>query len=128
MARAKYHNYAKQIALHGGVGKVAALCGISKCSGLITKTEQLTAYFLQSSTALSFMYLQRALEELGYPRMTTETLEFSTKVYLAKKGVSDNEDIRKLENLAGYLTCGLVLLLQCLPRTPGHLESGPGSR
>lgn len=69
-------------------GKYAAkICEILKFAALVTDLQApITPYFLESSTAISALFRQRALEKKGFPRMTTDTLPPGLKVWLARKG------------------------------------------
>lgn len=96
----------------------SSICEINKFAGIIGKVGRLHPYFLQSSSAISFIIRQRALERQGAPNMTTETLDPSIKTWLGRKGFNKDEDILELEKLSGSSTSGLLLMLQCLPQCP----------
>ncbi|KAL1859594.1 hypothetical protein VTK73DRAFT_7567 [Phialemonium thermophilum] len=97
----------------------AKICEILKFAAVATNLQEyITPYFLESSTAISAIVRQRALEKKGFPKMTTDTLTPGLKVWLARKGFLEDSDIRKLEELAGSLIRGLLVLLYVLPRRP----------
>jgi hypothetical protein len=48
--------------------------------------------------------------------MSVATLDASVRIWLGRKGFGSDEVIRNLEDLAGTLTYGLIMLLQCLSK------------
>ena len=89
-------------------------------------------YYIESSNAIASIFKRVHLERGGYPRMTTDTLDDGIRLWLARKGISEDRDIRVLKERAGSLTWGLLMLLSALPRqqrdTKDTRESGERHR
>lgn len=87
-----------------------------KFASLLTNLDGIRPYFLEGSSALGVILRQREREKQGAPKMTTETLDDGLYLWLCRKGFSDIQDIRRLEEICGSLMQGLVELLHALPR------------
>ena len=96
-----------------------------KFATIIVGLKHTRPYFLEGSTVLGFILHRARLEKLGFPKLTTETLDSGLRIWLARKGFREESDIQELELVAGSLTQGLLALLQALPRrSPGHSRQG----
>ncbi|KAL7946633.1 hypothetical protein V8C42DRAFT_318396 [Trichoderma barbatum] len=82
----------------------------------IANLENIRPYFVESSSVLGFILSQAKKERLGHPKMTTGTIDQGIRFWMARKGFSDIQDIHKLEELAGSLTLGLIIMLHALAK------------
>ncbi|XHF97297.1 hypothetical protein AWENTII_000892 [Aspergillus wentii] len=73
-------------------------------------------YFIESSSVVGTILGQARRERLGNPMMTVGTLDESIKLWLFRKGIRDESDLRHIEELAESLTEGLLMVLHALPR------------
>lgn len=73
-------------------------------------------YFIESSSMVGSILSQARKERLGNSEMTADTFEPGIKLCLARKGVTQDADIQKIEELGGTLTRGLLMVLHALPR------------
>ena len=77
---------------------------------------EIRPYFVESSSVVGSILCQTRKEKLGAPVMTTDTLDPGIRLWLRRKGVGDEEDIRKIEVLGGSLMRGLMIVMHALPR------------
>lgn len=105
-----------------GVNHACKLGEVLKFAASITDTPRLRPYFTESSTVVSAILRQAEKEKHGALKMTSNTLDNGVLVWLARKGFSDAADIRQLEQLAGSITQGLLMLFHALPKRPRNLS------
>ncbi|KAL4879848.1 hypothetical protein BJY04DRAFT_219656 [Aspergillus karnatakaensis] len=85
-------------------------------------------YFLESSSVIGFILSQARRERLGGEPMTADTIDEDIRVWLLRKGIGDDKDIRTIETLGGTLTKGLLMVLRALPRRPREADWKPAPR
>lgn len=74
-------------------------------------------YFVESSSILGLILARLRKGRLGEaPLMTFDTIDPVLRFWLAREGFTDDEDVRKLEELAGSLTRGLLAMLHALAK------------
>ncbi|RYP74278.1 hypothetical protein DL771_003099 [Monosporascus sp. 5C6A] len=59
------------------------------------------------------------------PKVTVETMDPGIRTWLARKGLQDIDDVKKIEELGGTLSRGLLMVLQALPRYPNKTRKSP---
>jgi len=94
---------------------------------LVGLQETCTPYYIESNNAIATICKLAYLERRGYPKMTTKTLDDGIRLWLARKGISEEQDIHALKELAGSLTWGLLMLLSALPRQQKEAKTSRGS-
>ncbi|CEL04692.1 hypothetical protein ASPCAL05818 [Aspergillus calidoustus] len=78
--------------------------------------KNLRPYFFESSSVMWFILGQARRERLGELPMTVETVDEGIKLWLARKGLGEKEDLEKIEYLGGSLSRGLLMVLHALSR------------
>jgi len=73
-------------------------------------------YFIESSSVVGSILCQARKEILWESAMTIGTLDTGIRLWLARKGIGDDDDIHKIKLLGGSLTHGLLIALYALPR------------
>ncbi|TPX17021.1 uncharacterized protein E0L32_012331 [Thyridium curvatum] len=102
------------------------LCEALRFAISIVDIRDIRPYFLESSSILGHILSIAKNEKAGTAApLTTSTLDGALKVWLARKGFEKEEDIRRLEQLAGSLSAGLLILLHTLPRRQGDTAANP---
>ncbi|KAB8261064.1 hypothetical protein BDV32DRAFT_137719 [Aspergillus pseudonomiae] len=80
-------------------------------------------YFVESSSIVGYILSQARKERLGGHIMTTDDLDAGIKLWLIRKGIGDDDDIREIETIAGSLVRGLLMLLHALPRRENAVQT-----
>lgn len=57
--------------------------------------------------------------------MTIDTLDTGVRLWLARKGIGEDDDIHKIELLGGSLTRGLLMVLHAIPRRNANEQVQP---
>jgi len=91
---------------------------IIKFATTLTKTEGIYRNVFERCGAIVHILRQAQYEAKTGVRMTTDTLDVNLKAWMYYKGFINDEDIRKVEQAAGCLTRGLLMLLHIFPRSP----------
>src|SRR6266699_324602 len=90
-----------------------------KLIAVITGLTTIKPYFMESSTVLASIVKQRRWENLDNTKMTPNNLEDGLKAWFSQKGFRDN-DMVKVEEVAGGITQGMIMLLHVLSRQPAE--------
>ncbi|KAH8881996.1 hypothetical protein GQ53DRAFT_831945 [Thozetella sp. PMI_491] len=94
----------------------------------LTNVLNLNNAFLENDKFYTALYRQRALEKVGeVAPMTWQTINTLSRDWLYRHGFVDDDDIRKIEEIAGSMSLGLVQLLGILAIQKKNL-TGPGAR
>jgi hypothetical protein len=92
--------------------QAAHLSEIIKLTVTITASvKEITPFALQTTGVISFIFSSRHNGLQYQTPVTVATLDASVRIWLGRKGFGSDEVIRKLEDLAGTFTYGLMMLL-----------------
>jgi hypothetical protein len=91
---------------------------IIKFAAALTKSEGIWRNVFERCGALVHVLRQAQYEAKTGVRMTTDTLDVNLKAWMYHKGFINDDDIRKVEQAAGCLTRGILMLLHVFPRSP----------
>jgi len=89
-----------------------------KLAIMLTNTKAIRPYFVEGAGVLSWILCRARAERVDphFPRLTTETLDPGLRLWLARKGLKTDQDIRDIERSGGSLIRGLLMVLHALPR------------
>ncbi|GES62368.1 hypothetical protein BO96DRAFT_428126 [Aspergillus terreus] len=94
--------------------------------------KQIRPYFCENSGVLGFIFRQARKEKLGAEPMTAADIDDGVQLWLRRRNLGSVEAIKRIEEIGGSLTRGLLMLLQFLPRRPkgktGTQQSSSGKR
>lgn len=94
----------------------ARLSDVVRFSTSVLGITDIRPYFVESSSIVGYILCQARKERLGGHVMTTDDLDTGIKLWLTRKGIGEDADIREIETIAGSLIRGLLMLLHALPR------------
>lgn len=95
--------------------KALCLGELLKFVASLTGLKNIKPYFMESSSVLVTIIRQRQIENSGGGKITLDDLEPGLNCWLARKGFNER-DMKELEQLAGGMVQGLIILLRILPR------------
>ncbi|KAI4593066.1 hypothetical protein KJ359_010153 [Pestalotiopsis sp. 9143b] len=101
----------------------ARLSEAIKFAAFVAGLSGIRSYFIESSTAVGSILRSLRAERVGHATLTTQTMDDSVRLWLGRKGLGDSKDVEKLEEIAGSLSRGLLMLLHVLPRAPIEKKS-----
>ncbi|KAL2822674.1 hypothetical protein BDW59DRAFT_173765 [Aspergillus cavernicola] len=73
-------------------------------------------YFVESSTVVTYILRQAKVEQEGGERIISANLNDGVRMWLARKGISETQDLQQIEQPGGSLARGLLMVLHALPR------------
>ncbi|KAB8210838.1 hypothetical protein BDV34DRAFT_220017 [Aspergillus parasiticus] len=94
----------------------ARLSDVVRFSTSLLNITDIRPYFVESSSIVGYILCQARKERLGGHIMTTDDLDTGVRLWLTRKGIGEDADIREIETIAGSLVRGLLMLLHALPR------------
>lgn len=79
-----------------------------------------SALFLESNSIVGWICRQAESQRLhpGQDKGITDNLDPAIKFWLARRGITTDEDIQIIEKYGGDLITGLLMFLRALPRSP----------
>jgi hypothetical protein len=99
------------------VGGGVRLGELMKFVKAVTELESIKPRFLESNAVLSYALTQKRRENDGETKLTLISLPDAVKSWLARKGF-DEDDMQKLEQIAGGITAGILHQKPTEPEIP----------
>lgn len=95
---------------------------------IMTGTKEIRDYACHSAVAQATIIRLYDEERNGRPKMTVDTIDPGLLTWLHRKGFRNDQDVRHLENVAGGLVIGALMLMVVLPACPTRFRHGNGQR